>query len=123
VLIVAVSFALDRQGGEVATAPPVAVVRVEVLVGGQLRIQFPGRAVSGQPPQVDLRHGVIRFEVRSGSGADHVVIDGVPNFAAAVDSTYGVVTELVRMPPGRYLMRSTIPGHAEAGETAVLVVK
>ena len=124
VIVVALSFARDRQSGEFATAPPVAVVRVEVLVGGQLTIQFPGRAVSGQPPHVELPHGVIRFEVRSGSGAaDRLVIDGVPKFAAVVGSTHDVVTDIVRMPPGRYLMHSTLSGHAEAGEKAVLVVK
>jgi hypothetical protein len=127
VIVIAVSFARGRHSGEVATAPPVAVVRVDVLVGGQLTIQFPGRAVSGQPPHVNLPHGVIRFEVRSGNGAaDHLVIDGVPKFAATVAtvaSPHDVVTEAVRMAPGRYLMHSTLSGHAEAGEKAVLVVK
>jgi hypothetical protein len=123
VIVIAVSFARDRHSGEVAMAPPVAVVRVEVLVGGQLTIQFPGRAVSGQPPHVDLPHGVIRFEVRSGCCADRLVIDGVPKFAAVVGSAHDVVTEIVRMAPGRYLMHSTLPGHAEAGENAVIIVK
>jgi hypothetical protein len=121
-VVVAVSFARDRQRGDVATAPPVTVVRVDVLVDGQLTIQFPGRAVSGQPPHVDLPHGVIRFEVRTGGAADGLSIDGVPKFAVIVDSIHEVVTETVRIPPGRYLMHSTLAGHAEAGEEAVLVV-
>jgi hypothetical protein len=123
VIVVAVSFARDRQSGEFATSSPVAVVRVEVLVGGQLTIHFPGRAVSGQPPHVELPHGVIRFEVRSGSGADRLVIDGVPKFVAVVGSTHAAVTEIVQIPPGRYLMHSTVLGHAEVGEKAVLIVK
>jgi hypothetical protein len=122
VIVVAMSFARNRQSGQVATAPPVAVVHVEVLVGGQLTIQFPGRAVTGQPPQVELPHGVIRFEVGTGGGSDHLVIDGVPEFAVTVASVHDVVTEKVRMAPGRYVMHSTLSGHAEAGEKAVIVV-
>jgi len=123
VIILAVSLTRNPQRGDLATSTPVAVVRVEILVGGQLTIQFPGRAVSGQPPHVELPHGVIRFDVSSPGGTDHLVIDGAPKFSAVVVPTHDAVTESVRIPPGRYLMHSTLPGHAIAGEEAILVVK
>jgi hypothetical protein len=122
VIVLTVSVARDAQRDDFATGSPV-VVRVEVLVDNTLRIQFPGRPVSGQPPHVEIPHGLIRFEVRSPSGgSDHIIIRGVPEFDVVV-SGQETVTEVVRIPRGRYVMYSAIPGHAEAGETVVLVVK
>jgi hypothetical protein len=125
VLGVSLARARSPQRVDVATSPPVAVVRVEVLLGGQLTIRFPGRATSGQPPRVELPHGVIRFEVHSPGGSDRIVIDGVPEFVAVVDPPYiqATAAQTVHIAPGTYLMHSTIAGHAEAGEEAVLIVK
>jgi hypothetical protein len=127
-VVIVLGVSLARAGSpqrvDVATSSPVTVVRVDVLVGGQLTILFPGRATSGQPSRVELAHGVIRFEVQSRTGSDRIVIDGVPKFVATVyPPLHGTVTQTVRIAPGTYLMHSTILGHTEAGEKAVLVVK
>ncbi|HEX3866995.1 MAG TPA: hypothetical protein VHV78_09590 [Gemmatimonadaceae bacterium] len=126
VIVLGVSLARARssQRVDVATSPPVAVVRVEVLGEGALTIRFPGRATSGQPPRVELPRGVIRFEVKSLGGTETIVVDGVPKFVATVTPpVHGTVTQTVRIAPGTYLMHSAIPGHTEAGEEAVLIVK
>jgi len=120
-IVLAVSVELSSRRADIATPSPVARVDVEVLVGGQLQIRFPGRSVGGQPPRVELPSGLIRFDVRS-AGTDRLVIDGIPEFVAVLGPT-DTVTRIVRIPPGRYLMHSTIAGHAEAGEKAILVVK
>jgi hypothetical protein len=125
VIVFGVSFVRARspQRVEVATSRPVAVVRVEVEGEGALTIRFPGRATSGNPPRIELPQGVIRFEVETPAGIETIVIDGVPKFAATVDPVHRTVTQTVRIAPGTYLMHSAIPGHTEAGEEAVLVVK
>lgn len=118
-IVVTVSFARGPDHVRVATsAPP---VQVDVVVGPDLRIRFPGRAVSGQPPRVKLPHGLIRFRVRSTASSHHLVIDGLRGFVATVGPD--TVTVTVRIPPGRYLMHCTIPGHTEAGEEALLIVE
>jgi hypothetical protein len=104
------------------TTPPVEPVNVVVGLHNQLKIRFPGREVSGNPPRVHLQQGQLRFTVRS-YGTHRLVIDGVPGFnpPVATDGTPVVVT--VRLAPGTYRMHCTLPGHAEAGEEATLIVR
>jgi hypothetical protein len=123
-IVLAVLFARNPPHADFATSSPVTVVRVEVLVHGQLTIQFPGRAVHGQPPHVELPQGLIRFDVSSPGGSDRLVIDGVPTFVAVVvPPHHAAVTETVQISPGTYLMHSTLAGHAAVGEEAILIVR
>jgi hypothetical protein len=120
-IVLAMSLSRSPQRDHFATSPP--LVRVAVVVG-DLNIHFPGRPVSGRPPQVELPNGVIRFDVRTTGASDRLVINGVPGFVALVGPFgHDTVTVTVRLAPGRYLMHSTILGHTEAGEEVILIVK
>lgn len=120
VIVAAVSLARNPHRANFATSHPLE--RVAVVVG-DLRIHFPGRVVSGEPPHVALPHGVIRFDLRSTGTSHRLVIDGVPKFVAVVDTAHDAISVTVRIAPGRYLMHCTILGHTEAGEKAILIVK
>ncbi len=112
--------------GRVASRPPTTVqasVSIDDAPGNQLAITFPGRTVSGNPPSVTLPAGIIHFEIH-GTPAHQLVIDGVPDFTATFAGTASsTVTENVRLQPGRYSLHCTIPGHAAAGEQAILTVE
>lgn len=112
---------LTRHPSHVTVSHGLAAV-VEVVDGPSLSLRFPGRATSDISPRIDLPSGLIRFEVRV-IGSHRLVIDGVPGFVA--DGEYGgpSVTENVRLQPGDYLIHCTIPGHAEAGEEAIIHVQ
>jgi hypothetical protein len=121
--LVFAGIALGRRapdGPHIATSGP--VTNVTVVVGPELRIRFPDRAVSGQPRRIELPYGKIRFRVRSAGGSHRLVIDGVPGFVAAVSESKPV-SVLVRIAPGRYRIHCTIPGHTESGENAILIVQ
>jgi hypothetical protein len=124
VLIAAVVIAVSQLGQHpkhlsVGAERPL-IVQVTDAPNGNLQILFPGRPISN-PPIVPLPSGVIRFEIRGLAPGHRLVIDGVPGFVVDFEAP-GTITKDVRLNPGEYLMHCTIPGHAEAGERALLDV-
>ena len=113
------------EGTRVTSPParvPTAIVAVEDAPNDSLTIAFPGRSVSGKPPAIELPSGLIRFEV-DGSGGHELVLDGPSGFRVQISSASAPSTTTdVQLSPGRYLMHCIIPGHAEVGEQARLIV-
>ena len=125
VVIVAAGSALllrDEPKTRVAGAPSV-VVAVTDAPGGQLRIELPGRPVSGDPPHVTLPAGNIRFEIHGRSAGHVLVLDGDHGFTADFTNGPETITEDVHLEPGVYRLHCAIAGHAEAGEEMLLLVR
>jgi hypothetical protein len=108
------------QHVRVAAEQP-SIIQVTDAPAGTLQILFPGRLTAGNPPRVLLPSGVVRFEIRGLTAGHRLVIDGAPGFVANFQ-TPSTITKEVQLDPGEYLMHCTIPGHAEAGEEAILDV-
>ena len=68
------------NGNRIASSPPHTVVEVRDGAGGQLRITFPGRAITGH--EVRLPAGVYPFEFHMLSPGHELALDDVPGFAA-----------------------------------------
>jgi hypothetical protein len=101
--------------------PRPLVVNVVDAARGNLTISFPGRKVSGSPPQVNLPAGLIQFDIATLTAGHSLAIDGVPGFAAT-PQTVGTVIRTVQLRPGVYALHCVVPGHTEAGEEILLDV-
>ena len=101
------------------TAPPVVptVVQVNDAPGGALRIEFPGRHLTGNPPAIALPSGDVRFVIHSSAGGHVLRIDGVPGFEVDLNRAGETVTRDVHLDPGpvRHVLRdSRTPRHGRA---------
>jgi hypothetical protein len=100
-----------------------AVVQVNDAPGGALTMEFPGRTVTGNPPTISLPSGVIRFVVHDVSPGHDLVIDGIPAFNIDLATAGETITKDVQLDPGVYDLHCAIPGHEDAGEKILLVVR
>ena len=99
-----------------------AVVQVDDAPGARFALAFPGRKTVGNPPSVALPSGLIRFVIHGLTPGHQLVIDGVPDFVADFERA-GTIVQEVRLNPGDYLMHCAVPGHKDAGEETLLVVR
>jgi len=126
VISVAVAFGPWGSDSRVRVEAPVpdaiaAVVQVTDAPGGRFAISFPGRPTIGNPPEVRVPSGLIRLQIHSSVPGHRVVLDGFPDVVANFEHAGTIVRE-VRLVPGSYFLHCSVPGHAEAGERALLDV-
>ena len=107
----------------VETRTPATPVVVDIVdaPNGSLALRIPGRAVSGQPPHIDLAAGLVQFRIDSRRAGHQLVLDGVSDFAPTPNEI-GITIRTVRLHHGVYRLYCAIPGHAEAGEQILLDV-
>lgn len=121
--IVGGAAGLAHQQGQTASAPGAAeTLRIVDAPGGQLIISAPGRATSGHPPEITLAAGDVTFHIATETDGHPLQIQGVPAFGTT-PGTRGDLERTVRLEPGTYKLYCTVPGHVEAGEELVLVVR
>jgi hypothetical protein len=77
-----------------------------------------------QPDLVTVPKGIVELRFRDEAAGQHVLaIERLPGFRLTVNDAGQTETGKVDLQPGRYTIYCAVPGHADAGERATLIVE